>query len=194
MWVESLGTSVIMGKLRGGKISKLTDIYIHQWWYMTIAALIEFSASWIRMKEIEPLWRWVDEYIMIIHFITYGFLVFVLINNIKSKGFPLILLGIMLNFIVIMANGGRMPVDISGIDPILFREKIDFLKAGKDLVHAVMDETTSLKFLGDIIHLKKPYPMPKTLSIGDIFMMLGVFLFVQNQMLRDKGNRIKEIG
>ncbi|MBB6216449.1 hypothetical protein HNQ80_002549 [Anaerosolibacter carboniphilus] len=183
MWVESLGSSVILGKFRGGKIKNLAYIYIEKWWLVTLAALIEFTASWIRGREISSMWQYVDQYIWLIHLITYGLLIYVMICNRKLSGFKLILIGIILNFIVILSNGGRMPVNISGIDPIVYQEKIEILQSGRDLVHTVLDETTLFGFLGDVIHLKKPYPLPKTLSIGDLFMMVGVFLFVQRQML-----------
>jgi hypothetical protein len=76
-----------------------------------------------------------------------------------------------------------MPVDISSVDPIIYQEKIAILQSGRDLVHTVLDETTTFGFLGDVIHLEKPYPLPKTLSIGDVFMMIGVFTFIQRKML-----------
>lgn len=192
MLVESMGSSVILGKLRGGKTKNLADIYIEKWWLITLAASIELTASLIRGKEIVSLWQYVDHYIWLIHLITYSLLIYVMICNRRLPGCKIIVIGIILNFIVIMLNGGRMPVDISGVDPIAYQEKIAILQSGRDLVHTVLDETTTFGFLGDVIHLKKPYPLPKTLSIGDIFMMAGVFLFIQRQMLISR-HQIKNI-
>ncbi|MFT9495660.1 DUF5317 domain-containing protein [Anaerosolibacter sp.] len=192
MLVESVGSSIVIGKLRGGKVKNLVDTYIEKWWLITLAALIEVTASWIRGKEVPSLWQYTDQYIWLIHLVTYGLLIYVIIYNRKLTGFRFILFGIILNFIVIMSNGGRMPVDISGVDPNIYQEKIAMLQSGRDLVHSVLDESTVFGFLGDIIHLKKPYPLPKALSIGDVFMMIGVFLFIQQQMLTSK-YKIKDV-
>ncbi|MFZ5969233.1 MAG: DUF5317 domain-containing protein [Bacillota bacterium] len=183
MLVESMGTAVLVGKIRGGKLNHLLDITIQRWCLFIIASLIEFAASWVKMKEIDPLYQWVDRYTFWIHGFVYILLFITILSNIRSRGFLLICIGVFLNFVVIAANGGKMPVAIPAVEGNLYQQTIEMLKAGKDFTHTLMEEPTRFKFLGDIIHIPKPYPMPKSLSIGDIFMMVGVFLFIQSKML-----------
>lgn len=189
MLVESIGAAVAVGKLRGGKVLNLSEISIKYGEWMVASGLIEGIAAYIRKAEIEPIWRLVDSHIFWIHLLTYTLLFCTLLVNRKEKGFVWILLGVCLNFLVIMANGGRMPVDTSHINQALYPATIALLESGKDLTHSLMTEHTRLKFLGDLIHLQKPYPLPKSLSIGDLWMMLGIFIFIQDKMVVSSGKK-----
>ncbi|MCG5027033.1 DUF5317 domain-containing protein, partial [Anoxybacillus flavithermus] len=51
---------------------------------------------------------------------------------------------------------------------------------GTDFKHTVLTEQTVLPFLSDIIYM--PSIIPRVISIGDIFIMLGAFLLVQRLM------------
>ena len=194
MLAETLGSAVIIGKLRGGRLQDLSRVSIKHWELLVASGFIEAIAAYIRKAEIEPLWRLVDNHIFWIHLLTYSLLVYAVVVNRREKGFWLILIGILLNFAVIRANGGRMPVDISSINRELYPVTIAVLKSGKDLTHSIMGEHTQLKLLGDIIHLKKPYPLPKSLSIGDLWMMLGIFIFLQEKMIVNSGNAQQKKG
>jgi len=57
---------------------------------------------------------------------------------------------------------------------------IDALVNGTDFKHIAMSAQTHLPFLGDFIY--KPIFIPRVISIGDIFIMLGTFLLVQRIM------------
>lgn len=182
MLIEAILLPLIIGKLKGGKFKNLLEITIRFWWLITIAGLIEFVTSWIRAKEIVPIWQYIDHNVLWIQLLTYTLLIIVLSFNIKEKGFVLIMLGLLMNFAVIMLNHGRMPVDIQGIKQMISMESLEYLKSGKDLTHMIASESTRLWFLGDIIHIKKPYPLPKSISIGDIFLAAGVFRFIYHKM------------
>ncbi|MFD3157876.1 DUF5317 domain-containing protein [Haloimpatiens sp. FM7330] len=183
MMIEALIFPIVIGKIRGGKIKNLFNIFINKWWFIVVAALIEFTVSFIRIKEIGSIWKVINNNIFWIHMITYSLIIVVLFINIRKKGFKSVMIGVILNFLVIMVNGGRMPVDVRGIENMISQESLQILKTGKDLTHKLADDSTKLSFLGDIIHIKKPYPIPKSISVGDIFMILGVFMFIQGKMI-----------
>jgi hypothetical protein len=88
-----------------------------------------------------------------------------------------------LNFIVIMANGGKMPVyfppDLNVSEEVIEEREYD-------IIHTGVDENTRLFFLADIICIPKPYPLPKILSIGDLFIMAGIYMFFQREMLSNR--------
>jgi hypothetical protein len=61
------------------------------------------------------------------------------------------------------------------------------LKSGSVISkHYMMDAGTRLSFLGDIIPLSKPYPRTQVISIGDVVMNFGMFLFIQSVMVVNK--------
>ncbi|WP_094548988.1 DUF5317 family protein [Petroclostridium xylanilyticum] len=57
------------------------------------------------------------------------------------------------------------------------------LKSQMVITHTLITSSTRLSILADIIAIPKPYPLPKVLSIGDIFIAFGVFVFIQEAML-----------
>lgn len=115
---------------------------------------------------------------------SYLALLYCLASNQQYQSLRLLSLGVALNFLVIVVNGGRMPVDVelarrigvSGLTPVVEGT------AGK---HVAMSDATPFGFLGDMIPV--PGPMPRLMSTGDIFILLGVFLLVQDLM----GKRIQ---
>lgn len=183
MLIEAIILPLIIGKIRGGSYKKLLDISIKWWWLITIAGLIEFGASYIRAKEIESIWKFVDYNVLWIQGITYVLLIIVIAMNYKQKGFLVLLIGTLLNFIVIMVNQGRMPVDITNLYNMMSPTVIERLSTGKDLIHSVANTNTRLKILADIIQISRPYPLPKSISIGDIFLAIGLFRFLYCKMV-----------
>jgi hypothetical protein len=86
----------------------------------------------------------------------------------------------MLNAAVIAANDGKMPVSMTGISGIHQESVIP--ERDSDIKHIGVNNNTKLVYLADIILIPRPYPLPKILSIGDVFIMAGVFLFFQKEM------------
>jgi hypothetical protein len=183
MLAESIFFSIITGKLRGKKIKTLEKVKIDRIYLVFISFLIEFISSLIIKNNIKPFSLFLSDNYFIVHIVIYIFLfIFVLFNR-NHRGFLIILIGIILNFIVITANKGYMPVNIDMAVAKGFNEGINMLKDGYIAGHSVLIKgKTNLWLLGDIINIPPPYPFPQTISIGDIFIALGAFLFIQNNM------------
>jgi hypothetical protein len=130
----------------------------------------------------------VTDYFMWIHLLSYQFLLVGVVINIKKGYMKILFIGTMLNFIVILFNGMQMPVRIP---PEYARawENYIYLISGKDLIHTVMTTETRFSFLADIIMLKKPYPFNKTISIGDIFLLLGYGKFILEESKKSPRSR-----
>lgn len=184
MYLESIFVPLLIGKLRGGKFKHFLEINIHYWWLITIAGVLEFTCSWLFKKEIGSLGPLIGDNIIWIHSITYSLLTITLLLNINYKGFVLILIGTLLNCIVIMSNEGRMPVEISQVQTSVPTEILSQLEGNLDLTHQIADENTNLYFLADIFYIPKPYPLSKSLSFGDFFIIVGIFWFTQFTMLK----------
>lgn len=109
--------------------------------------------------------------------VAYVFFLYALWLNWSSLGIKFLGLGSLLNFVVIAANGGRMPVSAEAIA----RAGGSGTPSG---THMLVTENTHLWFLADVIALPRISPMAQIISVGDIFIVLGVFIFIQHQMVR----------
>lgn len=105
--------------------------------------------------------------------------------NIKKHYMKFFLPGTLLNFIAIVSNGFKMPVYINESIQNSMATK-QYLESGMDLIHSLMTESTRFKYLCDIITLPPPYPFAKTISIGDILLLCGIFLFIQIELNTSK--------
>lgn len=180
MLVESLGTSIVVGKLRGGSFSNMKDASLEKWYLFVSAFTVEFTAVFMASKGI----AFFIENILYIHFLSY-FLLFVGIYfNRNSTAFKIVFIGVFLNFLVIMANGGQMPVSGEAMTSIGLIDNMHAIMEGKIITHTMINSHTVFKYLGDIFVLGKPYPRPKIFSIGDVILALGVFLYIQEIMIK----------
>ncbi|MGB7604987.1 MAG: DUF5317 domain-containing protein [Lutisporaceae bacterium] len=180
MIIESIGSSLLVGKLRKGKFSNMKTAEIYKWYLIVGAFLLEFITVFLSAKG----YKLFINNIFIIHLISYSLLFIGIYFNIGRLSFKIIMLGTLLNFIVIMLNDGQMPVSQEAMVKAGLTEDLNALLHGEIITHTIIVKNTLLKFLGDIIILPKPYPRPKVFSIGDIFMAVGVFVYIQEIMIR----------
>lgn len=185
MLVESMGGGLLVGKARGGKFSNISSGEIRGWYFIGASFLVEFSAVYFASKGVKLI---VDG-ISFIHLLSYILLFFGLFMNCDKYPFWIITAGVFLNFIVIMANGGQMPISIEALTSAGLLENAADIVQGRIVTHTPIVGDTKFKFLADILALPKFYPRPKVYSIGDIFMAVGVFIYVQHLMLGKQTNR-----
>ncbi len=110
--------------------------------------------------------------------------------NHQTPFFSLICVGLFLNFLVIAVNGG-MPVSNKSMAYSEFREEHTDFKGFDDYIHIEMNDETKLSFLGDIIPIPGPTFIRSVVSIGDLILSLGVFLFLQKGIVY-QGKRVRQ--
>ncbi len=179
MLVESLGTSLVIGKIRGGRFSNIASGEIRGWYFIGASFLVEFGAVYLASKGV----KLVVDGIAFIHFLSYALLFFGLFMNFDKYAFWIIAAGVLLNFIVIMANGGQMPISTDALKAAGLYKNLTDIGQGRIVTHTLMNTSTKLRFLGDVLSLPKCYPRPKVYSIGDIIMAIGIFIYIQQLML-----------
>jgi len=111
---------------------------------------------------------------------VYVFVFLVIWFNRKYLGLWFIGIGGLLNALVMMFNGGRMPVDISrlGNEPYM-AEALELIMKGSDNKHVAIDSATKIPILADIISVPGFISMGMPLiSIGDIIIAAGLFLLI----------------
>ncbi len=93
-------------------------------------------------------------------------------QNRHLKSLYLVFLGLFLNTLVILANGGHMPVSPEILVRVGLKDWVELLSRQGDGVHTLLTGQTRLPFLGDVIPL---YRLHKAISPGDLLILMGLF-------------------
>lgn len=182
LFLEPALFSILIVILRKGSLKKLKDVNIKGWYILFISAGIQLIIALSKRYNIaEKIILKNFTYLIII---SYLLMITTIIMNIEKKYMRLLLIGILLNLIVIAGNGGKMPVSLNGLKGVHVESTLPNREF--DIKHIGITENTKFKYLADIILIPKPYPFPKILSIGDIFLMLGIFMFFQEEIFIKK--------
>jgi Family of unknown function (DUF5317) len=180
MVFDGILIAIIIGFIRGGSFKRFADIRFKMGWIFPLLLVIQLAIFYLQNKV-----EWVGEVSNLSFMAVYVIgLAFLWVNR-HHPYFIWIFIGVLLNFIVMAINGGRMPVSMEAaavIDP-------HYLEATKNALyakHTLVTDSTKLAYLGDIIPLSAPYPREQAISIGDVVMNIGVFLFIQSVMVKKK--------
>lgn len=180
MVYDGIIIALLVGLFRGGNFKGLADMKLKHAWVFPVLLLIQIIVYLTQNKI-----AFIGSSSNIVFMLVYIAGLYFLWENRHHSGFFIIFIGVLLNFIVMAANGGRMPVSLEAstvLDPYF----IEALKSDLYGKHAAITEATRLAFLGDIIPLSAPYPREQVISIGDVIMNIGVFFFIQYLMLGNK--------
>lgn len=178
LYVIIIITSIIIGLLRGGELEKLFTISIEGVLIFATALLFRLGVWAFDLIGISGILTY-SPYIIII---SYFLLIYVSIHNIKLPGFKYIILGLILNGFVITLNGGSMPVLVKQ-GAITSINNTGLLESGTRVVHSLMNDNTLFAFLGDVISIPKPFPDTSIISVGDIMILVGLFILIQKIMM-----------
>jgi hypothetical protein len=136
-------------------------------WLFVAAFFIQFLLAFLGIKQVPVIgiifpWAYLASYLL---------LIFAVLKNFSRFGMTIALLGIGLNFLAILANGGHMPADAGKVRQL---GKSYLLETQSYPRSRAITPDTRLPFLGDIFALTRPYPFPQIFSLGDVFVTLGV--------------------
>lgn len=184
MLFETLLLAIIIGYIRKGKLSNLEDLPLKGWpliiagisvYFFQILALRFFNGDIAYLVFNNLKWFQAASSIAIIA----GLLI-----SSREPGYVLSSLGMLLNMIASFVNGGRMPVSPAALERLGLLEQLSVLQVGGTSVHQLMNETTSLKLLCDVIPI--PVITPKAASLGDLILSIGIFLIIHKYMISSK--------
>ncbi len=170
MLVAGVIIAILVGYLRKGRISNFEYVKIKLWYIVTVAFLIQFIS--INAQFID------DRLFYILHLLSYVIIMGVFIINRHLFSVWIIGAGHIMNFLVIALNEGKMPVRVT--------EKIMTLTGGNpyfDRGHMMMTDDTKFKIFADLFVLDIPIIPVSVFSIGDILLVIGIFILVQKGML-----------
>ncbi len=155
-----LAISVVVGLARGGRLQHLLDVETRAWWLLLLGFAMQLVAAQLPAEN--------SSLAVGLLLLSYVSILGMVAINRTAPGMWIAGIGILMNFTVIAMNAG-MPVlpaavEIAGgsADPVL---------GGK---HVLLDESTRLPFLGDLI------PLPgAVISMGDVFLAIGLGVFAE---------------
>jgi len=191
LYVYIIIISILVGLISGGKLNNLTQISLKRIELLILACLIQGGLIFFGSRKVQFIIDY-SSYALIFSYIV---LILAVWYNKKLKGMNFIILGIIFNFVVIVANGGHMPVLLSSLYRAGLNDFALILKEGSYVIHTLITEKTLCAFLADVIPLPPPFPDPSVVSVGDFLMFFGVFSLIQNAMLKkqNSGARSQEL-
>jgi hypothetical protein len=165
LFVVVVGLAVVLGYLLGGRLGAFENLRLRWWGLIVVGLAIQFM----------PLPEGDGGTDLVVRTaalaVSYTLIVAFAIANVRVPGMPLILIGVAANFLVIVANGG-MPVSESALIDSGHGNDIGQLQQGGLDKHHLMDDDDVLTFLADVIGI--PNPIGQAISIGDVFVYLGL--------------------
>lgn len=106
-----------------------------------------------------------------------------LLANLAFRSLAIVAVGTALNLAVVGANGGYMPVRIADVQRAGLADVASHLASdGHYQKSAATNERTRLSALGDVILTPVPGGW-RLISIGDVCVAAGIFLFIQEALI-----------
>ena len=178
MLIAGIALGLLLGLLLGGRIERLADIRLRFLPLLFLGVILRFGTEALLAYDV-PI---VDELRLPLFGLAYGLLLITLWQNRAYPGLALAFVGVASNALVIMVNGGYMPVwlpayEASGLSGPL-----------GTVLHTPLPATLGSEFLlhlgplGDLIPLPLP-PFQNVASIGDLFLTAGLSFFLFSTVL-----------
>ena len=176
MLIAGLILAIVFGWARGGNLRRLADLPIRQVYLLIVPLLMEVGQSQLLLR-VEWMTPLISFGMTILQYLI--LFVFVLLN---SHLWQVLLYGAgsALNFLVITANAGAMPITDKVLELGGNSAKFAALVQGRYYTYEIITDSTCFPFLGDVIVI--PGLLPQCVSIGDIILMTGLFLLIMKGM------------
>ena len=175
--------TILIAVLRGGRLRDLGKLSIRWPWLPLLAFLVQAYMVFFPAERSEGLLTLrasvlVGSYICLLAMAW---------SNCRLPGIRLIALGVLMNFAVMVANGGYMPVTPEALmtaghqDLAHSMESRARVASSKDVI--LEREETTLWWLSDIFVIPRDWPLSGSFSLGDVVIALGAFVLIQAAML-----------
>jgi hypothetical protein len=185
--LASIVAAIIVAWMRGGELSRLGEVKFKFWWLVLVLALVQSLAIRHLYSTSRLSWWHPRPLIMIF---SYAILWAVVLWNLYLPGMWLVLSGVTLNLVVIAANGGYMPITPDALARIGAGDLAygmlsgSVVRGSKDVLLRSFE--AHFWWLGDILVIPEPFPRPTAMSMGDLVLAVGVFLFIVRVMVGTK--------
>jgi hypothetical protein len=180
----AIAVAIVIALARGGRFASLVNVPV-RWGVLPILAFAVQALFIYQAPEQQDssIWSWQEWLFLSSHVLL---LVTVWVNR-SLPGMLWVGAGLLLNLVVMVANGGWMPVAPQAVIRAGYSGLASSLEPGTRLFSSknivLPAESTALQPLSDVFVLARPFPVPSVFSVGDVFVALGVLLLIQGAML-----------
>jgi len=175
LFILAVVLGVAVGIAMKGRLSNVLNFRLQKAWILLLAFVIQAGAQIMSFNGLVEI----NNYTLVIQGCVIILLLIGFWYNRKYTGIIIMSFGFLLNALVMMFNGGKMPVSYDVLQNNNLREAAELLLAGRDSKHVLIDENTRLWFLSDVIYLPGIFGNNFGLvSIGDLIIVAGVFVLV----------------
>ena len=180
MFIEGGIIGLILGKVRGGRFSNFSYLSIRAWPLIFLAFFIQISPAFTnKISVLASLQDYAYGFSM-------GVIILLLVLNLEKRGLKIILVGLLLNLVAVYFGGWKMPVAMEGLQLVGLETMVETIQSGKIVNYVPLDSIQHWsKYFAKFIVIPKPYPLAKVISVGDVFITLGLILFIQGQMTKN---------
>lgn len=185
MILETFVLAIITGFIFRGNLSNLAQTPMKGVQFILTGLILRNIPVLFKLPYLKDFIDRITPFAPIFFLVSFALIALGVLLNISRWPMVIVLAGVILNFIVVMVNCGFMPVLGSSLD----RSGYDMTKITSvylDMNHILVSSKTRFTFLSDIIAVPKPYPFPQILSVGDILMCAGLFIFIVVEMTSKK--------
>lgn len=180
MLIGAIVAGLLLGLRSGGKFSNLATIQLRLTWLLFVAVIVRFGTEALLNAGVDII----DTLRLPLFTVGFAMLLTALWANRSYPGMGLAFVGTLLNAIVIVVNGGYMPI----WEPALTAAGFTIADVTSAL-HIVVPGDDPLDFLvyalilGDVIPI--PFPIVQNVaSIGDVFLSFGLAFFLFASVVR----------
>lgn len=173
--IYALPIGLLLGLLLGGRLAGLADLKF-RWAALAIAG---FMAQVVLFSE--PVSQRIGVFGPPIYVASTSLVLLAVIANVRIPGMALVAIGAASNLAAIVANGGYMPASAAaaaaiGRDPIV------------NYSNSAIVPSPALEPLTDVIALPTWLPFTNIVSVGDLFIGVGIVVVIVAAMHSARGN------
>lgn len=176
MYIEAILLGLVIGLVRRGSINNLLSTRFKGKYIVALAVLI-FMLPYILIPS------GVEMNHSIFPFLAVCLVAVTALFNYRILGMKLLMFGTISNIVALVFHGFRMPVAMKVLEYVGNQSLIESISKGEVLNYMIVTEPTVVSYLGKIIPLPSWYPLGTVLSIGDIFVCIGIVLVIQSCMM-----------
>ena len=158
--------ALVLGTVAGGRASRLAELHLRAWWLLLAALGVQLVAFPVGVLP----WTTAPRVASALWIASYALLIVVAVLNVRVPGVAVVAVGMALNIVAVLANGGTMPVLPRAM-----------LAAGDHYATFANSTATAdphLPWLVDRWAAPGWIPLANVFSVGDLVIAVGAMILV----------------